>query len=155
MLLKDKIGFLGTDNRKTIENDEHYSAVTKLTNPLDHNTLDDKKYNSFDYTPDYLTNYYNPFSFSAVPQDTYLTTVTPRVQRSFIPLRDTEWRDSYVDESQIEPRVHKKDIYSRHDPFDDKYDYVMSREDFETMLRNNHYQYQYSQPKTYQNMMMS
>ena len=43
---------------------------TKLTNPVDCNTLDD-----IDYTPDYLTNYYNPYSFSSVPQDTYLTTL--------------------------------------------------------------------------------
>ena len=56
MLLKDKIGFLRTDDRKTIENDEHYSAVTKLTNSVDYNTLGDKMYNSIDNTPDYLTN---------------------------------------------------------------------------------------------------
>ena len=47
-----------------------------------------------------------------------------------------------------EPRVHH--------PYDNNYDYVMSTEDFEKMLmRNNQNQYQYSQPKTYQNMMMS
>ena len=37
MLLKDKNGVLGTDNRKTIENDETYSALTKLNRLLDKN----------------------------------------------------------------------------------------------------------------------
>ena len=108
MLLKDKIGFLGTDNRKVIENDEQDSADTKLTNLVDYNTLDDKM---SEYTPDYLTNYYNPYSFSAVPQDTYLTTVTSRVQRSFIPLlRKTQ------NEKIEEQCVHKEDIHTRHNP---------------------------------------
>ena len=146
--MKDKIGVLGNDNQKV---DVDVDDNPKVPNPSDYSQMS----NNLGYNPDYTINYHNPYSFQDIAQDTYLTTVTPRIQRSFIPLRDTEW-DSYTDASQIEPRVHYDEGYRS----DDYYDYTMSRDNFEKMVLNHQYQYPYSQqarpqPRTYQNVMIS
>ena len=115
-----------------------------------------------DYQTGYGRNYHNPYSFTDPRQDTYLTTVTPRIQRSFIPLRDSEpeW-DSYVDASQIDNQVHHNNVYNHQWPSESPsnyYDYTMSRDEFENMMLTNQYSYMQqarAQPRTYQNLLVS
>eukprot|EP00090_Calanus_glacialis_P021311 TRINITY_DN32885_c0_g1_i1.p1 TRINITY_DN32885_c0_g1~~TRINITY_DN32885_c0_g1_i1.p1 ORF type:complete len:255 (+),score=55.05 TRINITY_DN32885_c0_g1_i1:57-821(+) len=164
LLLKDKIGFLGQDR---IDDDDQFTDDDDWTNPDMYNSVYDEMPNDIernaDYHSGYNRNYHNPYSFTEAPQETYLTTVTPRLQRSFIPLRDSEW-DSYVDASKINNKIYHNDYQNafgdqwQENPSNGNYDYTISREDYENMMLNNQYpyvQHAREQPRTYQNMLVS
>ena len=94
------------------ERDKSYS-----TSHNNYNDVYDPNHHEIDDQPIYASNYFLDYpkqhAFINEPKETYLTTVTPRLQRSFIPLREFE-TDIVVDASQMDNHMifnHNQKMY--------------------------------------------